>query len=60
VILYNVHDGVGNMMVGALIAGVAAIAVGWAWWRSKQESAELKQMEAQMELDVAAVAARDD
>lgn len=59
VILYNVHDGVGNMMVGAIIAAVAVIAVGWAWWQSKQESAELKEMEAQMEKDVAALAARD-
>jgi K(+)-stimulated pyrophosphate-energized sodium pump len=54
VILHNVRDGMGNVMVGAIIAAVAAIAVGWAWWQSKQESAELKQMEAQMEKDVAA------
>jgi K(+)-stimulated pyrophosphate-energized sodium pump len=59
VILYNVHDGVGNQMVGAIIATVAVIAVGWAWWRSKQESAELRQMEEQMEKDVTALAARE-
>jgi K(+)-stimulated pyrophosphate-energized sodium pump len=53
VILYNVHDGVGNPVVGAAIAAVAGIAVGWAWWQSKQESAELKKMEEQMEKDIA-------
>ena len=36
------------------IAAVAVVAVGWAWWQSKQESSELKQMEAQMAKDVAA------
>jgi K(+)-stimulated pyrophosphate-energized sodium pump len=60
VILYNVHDGVGNVVVGGAIAAVAAIAVGWAWWQSKHESAELKQMEDQMEKDVAAVGAKGD
>jgi hypothetical protein len=44
-------------VVGAVIATVALIAVGWAWWQSKQESTDLKQMEAQMEKDVAAVRA---
>jgi K(+)-stimulated pyrophosphate-energized sodium pump len=58
VILYNVHDGVGNLVVGAVIAAFAVIAVGWAWWQSKQETAEHKQMEEQMERDVAAVAAK--
>src|SRR4029079_14908409 len=57
VILHNVRDGVGNVVVGAVIATVALIAVGWAWWQSKQESTDLKQMEAQMEKDVAAVRA---
>jgi K(+)-stimulated pyrophosphate-energized sodium pump len=60
VILYNVHDGVGNTAVGAVIAIVAGIAVGWAWWRSKQETAELKRMEEQMERDVATVGAKAD
>jgi len=58
VILYNVHDGVGNLAVGGAIAAVAVIAVGWAWWQSKQETTELKRMEEQMEKDVAAVAAK--
>jgi hypothetical protein len=44
--------------VGAVIAAFAVIAVGWAWWQSKQETAEHKQMEEQMERDVAAVAAK--
>ena len=54
VILHNIRDGVGNVAVGGIIAAIAVIAVGWAWWQSKQESTELKQMEAQMEKDVAA------
>ena len=38
VILHNVHDGAGNPVVGAVIAAVAVLAVGWAWWQSKQET----------------------
>ncbi len=53
VMLHNLRDGVGNPVVGALIAAVAVLAVGWAWWQSKHESSEVKQMEAQMEKDVA-------
>jgi K(+)-stimulated pyrophosphate-energized sodium pump len=55
VILYNVRDGVGNLVVGGVIATISVIAVGWAWWQSKQDTAEHKQMEEQMERDVAAV-----
>jgi K(+)-stimulated pyrophosphate-energized sodium pump len=54
VILHNVRDGMGNAVVGWFIALVAALAVGWAWWRSKHESAEVKHMEDQMERDMVA------
>jgi K(+)-stimulated pyrophosphate-energized sodium pump len=54
VILHNVKDGPGNVVAGAIIAAVAAIAVGWAWWQSKHESAETKQMEEQMEKEMTA------
>ncbi|VTU02155.1 potassium transporter : K(+)-insensitive pyrophosphate-energized proton pump OS=Singulisphaera acidiphila (strain ATCC BAA-1392 / DSM 18658 / VKM B-2454 / MOB10) GN=hppA PE=3 SV=1: H_PPase: H_PPase [Gemmataceae bacterium] len=48
VILHNVKDGTGNVLVGGVIAGVSALLVGWAWWKSKHESAEVKQMDAEM------------
>jgi K(+)-stimulated pyrophosphate-energized sodium pump len=48
VIQYNLKDGIGNPVVGALIAAVAVLAVGWAWWRSKQESEQLKVLDAAM------------
>jgi K(+)-stimulated pyrophosphate-energized sodium pump len=51
VMLHNVKDGPGNMTVGAIIAGIATLAVGWAWWQSKHESAEVKQMDAEMHQD---------
>ncbi|QJW96413.1 proton/sodium-translocating pyrophosphatase [Frigoriglobus tundricola] len=38
VILHNVKDGTGNPVVGLLVAAVAALAVGWAWWQSKQDN----------------------
>ncbi len=53
VMMYNVRDGVGNPVVGALIAAVSVLAVGFAWWLSKTESAEFKRMEEQMEKDMA-------
>lgn len=49
VILHNVHDGLGNVVVGAVIAGVAVLGVLWAWYRSKQESAEVRQIEQELE-----------
>ncbi|MCE9566187.1 MAG: sodium/proton-translocating pyrophosphatase [Planctomycetes bacterium] len=48
VILHNVKDGPGNTMVGAVIATISATLVGWAWWRSKHESEEVRQMDADM------------
>ena len=58
VILHNVKDGIGNPVVGGLIAAVALLAVGWAWWRSNQESDDFKLMETEVEQDVAAVGKR--
>jgi len=49
VILHNVHDGLGNITVGATIASAAVLAVFWAWYRSKQESAEVRQIEEELE-----------
>jgi K(+)-stimulated pyrophosphate-energized sodium pump len=48
VILYNVRDGSGNVMVGVVIACVALFAVAWAWWQSKSESTEVKQLDEEM------------
>jgi hypothetical protein len=48
VIQYNLKDGFGNPVVGACIAVIAVLAVGWAWWQSKQESAQLKELDAAM------------
>jgi hypothetical protein len=32
-------------LVGLLVVVVAALAVGWAWWQSKRESSEMRQMD---------------
>jgi K(+)-stimulated pyrophosphate-energized sodium pump len=53
VILHNVKDGTGNPLVGGLIALVAVLAVGWAWWQAKRETAEMKQMDAEMNAEAA-------
>jgi K(+)-stimulated pyrophosphate-energized sodium pump len=58
VMMHNVRDGFGNPVVGAFIAAVAALAVGWAWWQSKHESAALQQLEAEMEKDIATAAVK--
>jgi K(+)-stimulated pyrophosphate-energized sodium pump len=43
VILHNVKDpapGTGNWMLGLAVALVAGLAVAWAWWQSKKETAD--------------------
>jgi Na+/H+-translocating membrane pyrophosphatase len=49
VIMHNVTDGAGDRTVGAIVLTCAALAVGWAWWQSKRESAAMKAMEHDME-----------
>jgi K(+)-stimulated pyrophosphate-energized sodium pump len=58
VMMHNVRDGFGNPVVGGLIAAIAALAVGWAWWQSKHESAEVLQMETEMEKETATASAK--
>ena len=48
VMLHNVKDGPGNVVVGWVIAGISTALVGWAWWKSKHESAEVREMDAEM------------
>ncbi len=45
VILHNVKDGGGNPMLGAAVAALAGLAVGWAWWQSKKDTAEMNAMD---------------
>ena len=45
VILHNLKDGTGNRMFGVAVAVVAALAVGWAWWQSKKDTAEMNAMD---------------
>jgi K(+)-stimulated pyrophosphate-energized sodium pump len=45
VIQYNIADGTGSRFVGFLVIIVAAAAVGWAWWQSKRETPEMRQMD---------------
>ncbi len=45
VILHNVKDGTGNRMIGVAVAVVAALAVGWAWWQSKKDTAEMSALD---------------
>lgn len=45
VILHNVKDGTGNPMIGAAVAVIAGVAVAWAWWQSKKDTAEMNAMD---------------
>ena len=49
VIMHNIRDGAGSRQVGAVVLALAVFAVAWAWWQSKRETAETKQMDAEME-----------
>jgi K(+)-stimulated pyrophosphate-energized sodium pump len=43
-----------DKVIGILVLLVAVAAVGWAWWQSKHESAEMRQMDAEFERAAAA------
>jgi K(+)-stimulated pyrophosphate-energized sodium pump len=58
VIQHNLKDGIGNPLVGVSIALVAVIAVGWAWWQSKQESEQLKELDDAMHKEPVGAAKR--
>jgi K(+)-stimulated pyrophosphate-energized sodium pump len=45
VLSYNIADGKSSRAVGFLVIIVAAAAIAWAWWQSKRESPEMKQMD---------------
>src|SRR5207237_356431 len=45
VIQYNIADGTGSRFIGFLVIIVAAAAIGWAWWQSKRETPEMRQMD---------------
>jgi K(+)-stimulated pyrophosphate-energized sodium pump len=45
VIQYNIVDGTVGTGTGLAVLAVAVLAVGWSWWQSKRESAEMRQMD---------------
>jgi K(+)-stimulated pyrophosphate-energized sodium pump len=45
VLKYNIVNGTVNPAIGILIVLVALAAVGWSWWQSKRESAEMRLMD---------------
>jgi K(+)-stimulated pyrophosphate-energized sodium pump len=45
VILHNLKDRTGNWKIGLTVALVAGLAVLWAWWQSKKETAEMSAMD---------------
>jgi K(+)-stimulated pyrophosphate-energized sodium pump len=45
VIQYNIADGTSSRFVGFMVIIVAAAAIGWAWWQSKRETPEMRQMD---------------
>jgi len=51
VIQHNISTGYAGKGVGLVVAIVATIAVGWAWWQSKYESAAVRAMDEEMQKD---------
>ncbi|MEO2090661.1 MAG: sodium/proton-translocating pyrophosphatase, partial [Gemmataceae bacterium] len=56
VILHNVRDNLkaappGNINIGLTVLAVAVLAIAWAWWQAKRETADMKQVEADMDRD---------
>ncbi|HEY2785161.1 MAG TPA: sodium/proton-translocating pyrophosphatase [Fimbriiglobus sp.] len=48
VIMHNLKDGAGDRTIGGVVLAISALAVAWAWWQSKRETAATKQMEEAM------------
>jgi K(+)-stimulated pyrophosphate-energized sodium pump len=59
VILHNLKDGPGNKTVGVVVAVVAVVLVGWAWWQAKKDTAEMRQMDEEMQREATDAAAAD-
>jgi K(+)-stimulated pyrophosphate-energized sodium pump len=49
VIKFNVVDGKENRLYGLGVVVVAVLAIGWAWWQSKRETEEMRQMDEEFE-----------
>ena len=49
VINYNIVDGRKEQLIGIPVVLLALAAVGWSWWQSKRESAEMQQMDEEFE-----------
>src|SRR5262249_52623053 len=44
------------LLTGLIVLLVAVLAIGWAWWRSKHETREMKEMDAEFERQAAEAA----
>jgi K(+)-stimulated pyrophosphate-energized sodium pump len=49
VIMHNVKDGPGDRSIGWYVIAFAVLAVGWAWWRSKQDSSTVQELNRELE-----------
>jgi K(+)-stimulated pyrophosphate-energized sodium pump len=45
VLKYNIVNGTDNRVTGMAVVLVSLLAVGWAWWQSKRETDEMRQMD---------------
>jgi K(+)-stimulated pyrophosphate-energized sodium pump len=53
---YNIVSGTLDKRVGLAILAVAILAIGWSWWQSKRETAEMRQMDEEFSRAAAAAA----
>ena len=56
---YNLVDARVDRTIGVFVVVVALLAVGWSWWQSKRESAEMRQMDEEFARAAAAEAAAE-
>jgi K(+)-stimulated pyrophosphate-energized sodium pump len=55
VIVYNLKEGK-ESSVGLAVIGVSLLAIGWAWWQSKRETAESRRQDEEFEKELQAAA----
>ncbi len=50
VMMYNLKDG--DHLIGYVVVAVGLLAIGWAWWQSKRDTIEMRELDAEYEREL--------
>ena len=53
VMMYNIKNGAhGDHAIGYIVIAVGLLAIGWAWWQSKRDTEEMRELDAEYEREL--------